>query len=223
MKPKVLNQHLSCAPAARLLLWLAALALLVFVGIARELTQGNVAALDRGILLSVASTRTPWLTTVAVDVTTLGSVTLVVLFTAFTLVVLLVLRNWRGAIQVILASAGAGILSVVTKSIFERTRPEEVLPLIAVSGFSYPSGHSLATSALYLTIAIIAVRPIQQAGVRAAVFGAVSIVILMVGASRMYLGVHYATDVMSGISLGAAWALLLGGLFTLTSDRASNG
>jgi undecaprenyl-diphosphatase len=200
-----------------LLLGGAALAFGMFVSITKELIEGDVSAVDSAILLTVAKNRTPWLTTVAVDVTALGSTTLVVLFSAFTLVVLLVLRDRLGALQLLAASGGAGILTLVTKNIIERIRPEEAQQLIVVSGFSYPSGHSLSTSALYLTIAIIASRFVQHSGAKAAIFMAVSAVLVMVGASRVYLGVHYATDVVSGISLGAAWALLLAGFFTPAS------
>jgi undecaprenyl-diphosphatase len=207
--------------AGRLSLWSggAALALLAFVRITRELIEGDVSAADRAILFAVARARTPWLTIAAIDVTALGSITLVVLFSAFTLVVLLVLRDRLGALQMLAASVGAGILTLVTKDIIERTRPEVAQQLIAVSGFSYPSGHSLSTSALYLTIAIIAGRYVQHLGARVAIFIAVSAVVIMVGASRVYLGVHYATDVVSGISLGAAWALVLAGSFTLLGHR----
>ncbi len=110
----------------------------------------------------------------------------------------------------------------MTRNIIERVRPEEVQQLIVVSGFSYPSGHSVSTSALCLTIAIVAGHYVQHSGARAAIFLAVAVVLIMVGASRVYLGVHYATDVVSGISLGAAWALLLAGFFTLGSHRGSS-
>jgi undecaprenyl-diphosphatase len=204
-------------------LWLAgaALALLAFVRITRELIEGDVGGVDNAILLAMARTHKPWLTIAAIDVTALGSITLVVLFSAFTLVVLLVLRDWLGALQLLATSAGAGILTLVTKDIIERARPEQAQQLIVVSGFSYPSGHSLSTSALYLTIAIIASRYIRHSGARAAIFLAVSAVVLLVGASRVYLGVHYATDVVSGISLGSAWALMLAGFFTLFGHRGS--
>jgi undecaprenyl-diphosphatase len=207
------------ARSARLSLWSggAALAFLIFVRITRELIEGDVGAIDSAILLAVAKKRTPWLTIAAVDVTALGSITLVVLFSALTLLVLLVLRDRLGALQLLAASAGAGILTLVTKDIIERIRPAEAQRLIVVSGFSYPSGHSVSISALYLTIAIIAGRHVQRSAARAAMFLAVSAVIVMVGASRVYLGVHYLTDVVSGISLGAAWALLLAGFFTLVS------
>jgi undecaprenyl-diphosphatase len=208
----------------RVTLWLGgrALALLVFVRIIRELIEGDVGALDSAILLAVDNRRTPWLTITAVDVTALGSITLVVLFSAFTLVVLFVLRDRMGALQLLAASAGAGILTLVTKDMIERVRPAEAQQLIVVSGFSYPSGHSVATSALYLTIAIIAGRNVEHSGARAAIFLAVSAVLIMVGASRVYLGVHYATDVISGILLGAAWALVLAGVFTLVGQRGSS-
>lgn len=210
--------------AWRLSLWLggAALALFAFVRITREYIEGDVGAMDRTIMLAVARMRTPWLTIAAIDVTALGSITLVMLFSVFTLVILLVLRDRLGALQLLAASAGAGILTMLTKNVIERIRPEQAQQLIVVSGFSYPSGHSLSTSALYLTIAIIAGRHVQHSGARAGIFLAVSAVLLMVGASRVYLGVHYATDVVSGISLGAAWALLLAGFFTLTDHRSSS-
>ena len=218
-----MSRPLFSARAGRVSLWLggASLALLAFVRITRELIEGDVTAFDSAIQLTVARIRTPWLTSAAVDVTALGSITLVVLFSVFTLVVLLVLRDRLAALQLLAASAGAGILTLVTKDIIERTRPAEAQQLIVVSGFSYPSGHSLSTSALYLTIAIIAGRYVQHSGARAAIFLAVSVVLIMVGASRVYLGVHYTTDVVSGISLGAAWALMLAGLFTLFGHRGS--
>jgi undecaprenyl-diphosphatase len=216
-----MSRSLFSVRAGRLSLWLggAAFAFLIFVRITRELIEGDVSAADSAILHAVIRMRTPWLTISAIDVTALGSITLVVLFSAFTLVVLLVLRDRLGALQLFAASAGAGILTLATKDIIERIRPEQAQQLIVVSGFSYPSGHSVSTAALYLTIAIVAGRYVQHRGARVAIFVAVSAVLIMVGASRVDLGVHYATDVVSGISLGAAWALLLAGFFTLVGHR----
>ena len=195
----------------RVTLWLggAALAFLAFVRVTRELFEGDVSAVDGTILHVVLEIRTPWLTSAAIDLTALGSITLVVLFSVVTLALLLVLRDRLGALQLLAASVGAGVLTLLTKNMIERTRPAEAQRLIIVSGFSYPSGHSVAISALYLTIAIIAGRYVRHSGARATLFLATSAVIIMVGASRVYLGVHYATDVLSGISLGAGWALVL--------------
>src|ERR1700722_4053705 len=197
-----MSRPLFSARAGRLSLWLggAALAFLAFVRITREFIEGDVGAMDNAILLAVAKARTPWLTIAAIDVTALGSITLVVLFSVFALVMLLVLRDRLGALQLLAASAGAGILTIVTKDLIERARPEKAQQMIAVSGFSYPGGHSLSASALYITIAIIACRYVQHSGARAAILLAVSVAVIMVGASRVYLGVHYATDVARGLS-----------------------
>ena len=205
-----------------LLLGGGAFAFSLFVLITRELIEGDVGATDNAILHAVSRMRTPWLTSSAIDVTALGSITLVVLFSLFTLIVLLVLRDRLGAFQLLAASVGAGVLTLVTKDIIERNRPDVAQRLIAVSGFSYPSGHSLSTAALYLTIAMIASRYIKRSGVKAAIFLAVSVVVILVGASRVYLGVHYATDVASGITLGAAWALVLAGSFTFFGHRGTS-
>ena len=93
-----MSRPLFSARAGRLSLWLggAALTFLIFVRITRELIEGDVSAVDSAIQLTVTKMRTPWLTVAAVDVTALGSITLVVLFSAFTLVVLLVLRDRLG-------------------------------------------------------------------------------------------------------------------------------
>src|SRR6202162_3068367 len=167
-----MSHTLLSARAGRISLWLggAALAFGMFVRITRELIEGDVSAMDNAILFAVAKKRTPWLTISAVDVTALGSITLVVLFSAFTLLVLLVLRDRMGALQLLAASAGAGILTLVTKNFIERIRPEAPQQLIVVSDSSYPRGHSFSTSALTLTIAIITSRYLQHAGTRAALF-----------------------------------------------------
>ena len=199
----------------------AALAFGIFVRITRELVEGEVGGIDSAILHDVERMRSPWLTSAAVDVTALGSITLVVLFSAFTLLVLLVLRDRMGALQLLAASAGAGVFTIVAKDLIERSRPAAADQLIVVSGYSYPSGHSVSTSALYLTIAIIAGRYIQHSGARTAIFLAVAAVFSLVGFSRVYLGVHYATDVVSGLSLGVAWALVLAGFFTFLGHRRS--
>lgn len=224
MKSRIFRRPLFSGRTGRVtvVLGCAALALLIFVRITGELIEGEVASMDNAILLAFARTRTPGMTVAAIDVTALGSITLVVLFSVFTLSVLLALRDRMDALQLVAASAGAGILTFVTKNIFERIRPEQAQQLIVVSGFSYPSGHSVSTSALYLTIAMIAGRHVQNSGARLAIFLVVSAVLLMIGASRVYLGVHYPTDVVSGIALGSAWALLLARFFARFGQRDSS-
>src|ERR1700738_3270230 len=108
-----MNRPFLTPRAGRLALWLsgAALAILVFVRITSELREGDVDILDHRILQSVEKVRTPALTIAAIDITALGSTTLVVLFTALALLMLLVLRDRLGALQLLAASAGASVLT----------------------------------------------------------------------------------------------------------------
>ena len=196
--------------------WLGAAALVfaLFIKITSELLEHEVSGLDRTILIGFAKARTPWLTVMAVDLTALGSVTLVVLISTVALCVLLLLKDRMAALQLVAASVGAGILTSAVKNYIDRPRPEEVTQLIQVSGFSYPSGHSLAAASLYLTVAILVCRHPQRTGHQIAILTMTVAIILLVGVSRIYLGVHYPSDVASGISLGTAWALLLAGGFS---------
>ncbi|MGB8325413.1 MAG: hypothetical protein WCE52_20815 [Candidatus Acidiferrum sp.] len=127
--------------ATKLSLWLgaaAALAFAFFIKLTSELLEYEVSGLDVTILIGFAKARTPWLTVMAVDLTALGSITLVVLISIISLCVLLLLKDRMAALQLVIASAGAGILTSAAKNYIDRTRPAEVTQLIQVSGLSYP-------------------------------------------------------------------------------------
>jgi undecaprenyl-diphosphatase len=216
-----LSSHRFSAPEKRLSLWLGAAALSfgIFVKITSELLEHEVRGLDSLILTAVAKLRRPWLTGVAVDVTALGSLALVALISVVAICIFLSLENRPAAWQLFLNSVGAGIWTGITKNVFERARPEEVTQLVQVSGFSYPSGHSLVSASLYLTIALLAARHLPTRKGRVLLFVLAIAIILLVGMSRMYLGVHYPSDVASGVLLGIAWALLLEGGFSMIPRR----
>lgn len=201
----------------RLSLWLGAacLSFAVFVKITAELRENEVHSLDSSIIAAIVKIRRPWLTSVAMDVTALGSITLVTVISLIVLCLLISLKDSVAAWQLLLTSLGAGIWTQVTKSMIERTRPDDITHLVQVSGFSYPSGHSLASASLYLTIAILAARHLPTAQGRVLLFGLAIAIISLVGISRVYLGLHYASDVASGASLGIAWALLLTASFSM--------
>jgi undecaprenyl-diphosphatase len=200
----------------------AAIALLMFIGLTWGLIEGKFDASDSAYLLTIERARRPWLTNAAIDITALGSFTLVILFSFVTFTMLWVLRNRQAALQILAASVGSGLLTLVTKYLIERIRPESAQQLVAVSGFSYPSGHSVSSSALYLTIAFIACRYAERPRTRVAIVFGIAVLIFMVGASRVYLGVHYASDVVSGIALGAAWAFILAGSFARQGCRGQD-
>lgn len=217
------NQHPEFIQATQLTLWLGAAILgfsLVFL-ITHELLEQELFSIDHAILLGAGKIRVSWLTVIALDLTALGSMTIVALVSAVTFCVLLLLRDKRRALQLLLASLGAGVLTQATKHIVERQRPEELPHLISASGFSYPSGHSLAAAALYMTISILALRHFRTAASQSVILAMALSIIVLVGTSRIYLGVHLPSDVAGGMALGLGWALLLTGCFALTNRRES--
>ena len=185
----------------------ALLAIGAFVALTHELVERDVDAFDRALLLAVATVRRGWLNGAAVDVTALGSATVLTAWAIFGVLVLIALRRRAAAIQLLLASTGAALLTTIAKHVIERQRPSVVPRLVDVTGFSYPSGHSLASSAIYLTLALVASRELPRA--RRVLHGTGGVVVAAIGLSRIYLGVHFPSDVLSGICLGAGWALVI--------------
>ncbi len=203
-------------------LWIAliTLALGTFVAVTHEsVGEGSAAAADRAILRWMAERRTPSLNGLMVGITTFGSRTFMTALIVATLVILIVRRDRREAIHLVVAALGVGALVWVTKGIVERARPTEVPHVVHVSGFSYPSGHSLATAALYITIAVIASSHLRTRATKAALVAGVALLVALVGLSRVYLGVHYPSDVLGGMSLGASWALMLAAAVAVLAAR----
>ncbi len=198
-------------------LGVAALAIGLFIRITQELLEKDVDAVDRTLLLKVIAARTSWLNVVMVDMTALGSATLLALFSLVALAVFVAMRAWTNALQLASASVGSLLWTVVTKSFIERVRPQGVPRLVEASGYSYPSGHSLSSAALYLTIALLIGRYLRSHRARVAVIAGSLVLIAMVSFSRVYLGVHYPSDVTSGVCVGIAWALLLNAAFSSIS------
>jgi membrane-associated phospholipid phosphatase len=198
----------------------ALLAIGAFVALTHELVERDVDAIDRALLLGVATARRWWLNGVAVDVTALGSATVLTACAVFAVLVLIALRRRAAAIQLVLASTGAAVLTTIAKHVIERQRPTVVPRLVEVTGFSYPSGHSVASSAVYLTLALIASRELARA--RRVIHAAGAVVVGAVALSRIYLGVHFPSDVVSGICIGAGWALIIDAVGVgLTTDDAN--
>lgn len=139
-------------------------------------------------------------------VTALGSTGTIVPITVLAVAVLVALRHWRWALA--LASSVAltqGVVALV-KLLVSRPRPPAADALSIASGFSFPSGHAATSAALYVTLAFLAARACRGPA-RAVIVLAGTLLVLAVGASRVYLGVHYPTDVVAGWLTGGAVAL----------------
>jgi len=144
------------------------------------------------------------------DVTVLGSGPIISIIAFFVLGYLVLARHHRTALAFGLGIALAIYSAYILKGLFGRPRPMSLNAYIALDNFSFPSGHSVASSALYPMLGALIAQVVD--GPRLKVYSIASgvVVMLLIGISRIYLGVHYATDVLAGWCLGLAWALASG-------------
>lgn len=201
----------------RLLAVLAAGALLVLalVALTDEVREGGTQGFDERVLLAFRQPGNPalprgpeWLADAARDVTALGSGTVLALVVVAVLGFLLLARRRRLALLVALAGFGAMNVSPILKHLVDRPRPIVVAHLVPVHSLSFPSGHATASAAVYLSLAALVARVQTRRGARLYALGVAFLLTTLVGLSRMYLGVHYPSDVVAGWAAGALWALL---------------
>ena len=143
------------------------------------------------------------------DLTALGGATWLLFLTAATAGALALMRRGRSALLLIGAVAGGQILSHLTKSFFVRPRPDLVSHEAYVHTASFPSGHSMMAAVTYLTLAVMLARATRLRRLKAYYLALAVVLTVAVGVSRVYLGVHWPSDVLAGWMIGAAWALLL--------------
>jgi undecaprenyl-diphosphatase len=186
-----------------------------FIALAGEVLEGDTQRFDERILAALRSTDDPgrpigprWLPGAAVDITALGSAAVLGLAVAGVAGFLLLQGAWRIAVFVVVASSGGWLLNHVLKELFGRARPDVVPHLREVLTLSFPSGHAMTSAAVYLTLGALLMRISKRRLTKFYCMGAAMLLTALVGASRVYLGVHYPTDVLAGWLLGLSWALL---------------
>ena len=207
-----------------LILYLGGAAFLfgLFIKFSSELVGSEVTACDQTVLAWVTAHRWPAIDVVAVDVTALGSKTVLSLLTIVGLLVYAIRRRWGEALYLALGTAAIPLWIYVAKHLYSRPRPPHEMQLIDVSGFSYPSGHSTAATVFYLLLAVLICRLFPSTRRRTFFLTAALLIIGMVCLSRIYLGVHYFSDVLSGFFLGSAWVLFLTAFLSRTQHRVPN-
>lgn len=193
-------------------------ALGVFAVIERTIHGEKPNAFDLDVMVAMGRARRPWLTRIAKAVTWFGGVP-----GAGGIAVASVIaarRRPRAALQVALGSLGGIVAELGLKQRFGRPRPQHLPHLEVVGSKSFPSGHAMASSSLYLTLAYVASRSRRLREGRGALLAAAATLASAVGLTRVYLGVHWPTDVLGGLALGTAWASTAEAVFDLTGARA---
>ena len=189
--------------------------LLMFRNIAEEVGEGDTHAFDTTIIYALRVPGHPgtpigpaWLTTALTDVTSLGSITVLSILVLLVFGLILSLGRVREACVLLVASVGGMLLTMLLKDVFQRDRPPLVLHLVPAVNGSFPSGHATLSATVYLTLGALIAHFAQRPRVRVYALTAAVLLAITVGCSRVYLGVHWPTDVLAGWCVGSAWALV---------------
>lgn len=198
--------------ALGLLLALCSAAL--FLAVVRLVAGGGVESLDREVLLWLGRHRSPWLDGLAMAGAVLGSSAALWAVLALGTVILARTRHWWSVALLWIALAGGRVLAGALKGAFDRPRPGqggEPLELLGQTftyprSSSFPSGHALTAVIIYGTLAYLVARIETGRTARRATLAAAAVLVMGIGFSRLYLGVHYPSDVIAGVLAGLAWA-----------------
>jgi undecaprenyl-diphosphatase len=183
--------------------------------LASEVFEGETQTFDKQILMSLRNPADPsvpigppWLVGAALDITALGSATVLGLVVLAVAGFLVLQGMWRPGIFVVLATWGGWFINGALKQFFQRPRPDIVSHLREVMTTSFPSGHALTSAVVYLTLGALSMRIAKRRITKFYCMGVAMLTTVLVGVSRVYLGVHYPTDVVAGWMIGLSWALL---------------
>ncbi|ATY33428.1 phosphatase PAP2 family protein [Sphingomonas psychrotolerans] len=200
---------------------LAAVALLLLglVWFGHAIMDDDVAEMDRAIMLAMRVSGHPeqplgphWLPSAVRDVTALGSSTVLTMVVVFTACFLMLQRRFRSALLVVAATSLGGLAVTFVKALIARSRPDLVDRLMEETSHSFPSGHAANSAIVYLTLATLLFPLVRGWRMRGFVIAVAMLLVGLIGVSRIYLGVHWPSDVLAGWAFGSCWALLWWGV-----------
>jgi undecaprenyl-diphosphatase len=199
-----------------IVLALAASAAWAFAAVAETMSEGESHSIDRRIVFALRDASDPsdpigpaWFEEIARDVTGLGGITVLGMASLAVIIYVLLRRAYKSAVVIAIAVVGAQLASSLLKLGFDRQRPELVPHLTEVYTASFPSGHAMVSTAVYLTFATQLASLHRDIVIRGYLIATALALVTVIGASRVYLGVHWPTDVLAGWAAGGAWALVV--------------
>lgn len=192
----------------------AVIGVLAFLVIADNVTEGAPGHIDERLLLVLREPGDPtdplgprWLEEAGRDITALGGYAVLGLLVTLVVVYELMSRRHGAAVLVLAATLGGLLVSHLLKGLYDRPRPDLVPHLTHVSTSSFPSGHAMLSAVVYLTLGALLARLVDGWWAKLYFIGAALGLTGLVGLSRIYLGVHYPTDVLAGWAAGLSWAI----------------
>ena len=190
------------------LMVLAAIAAALFCGLAVAVETNGIAGFDETVRMALHGLASPLLTLLAEKVTWLGTLGVLALFGVVAAAVLAHAGRRDVAVLLTVIMAGAVVLENGLKFSFQRVRPAPFFGSEPVT-YSFPSGHALFSLCFYGGLAIAAVRAVQTGAMKSGIWIATVLLVLAIGGARIYLGVHYPSDVLAGYLVAIAWIAIV--------------
>jgi undecaprenyl-diphosphatase len=188
---------------------------LIFVEVTDEVMEGGLHDAEQRWMRSLRLAEDPaqpigprWLQHVGLDVSALGGGAVLTLMTLIVMGYLVIERRFHAVIFLLAASLGGLGLNTALKALFGRERPDIVPHLSEVSSASYPSGHSMLSSIIYLTLGVMLARSVKSRTLKVYCVSVALGLSFLIGLSRVFLGVHYPTDVVAGWAAGTGYAMV---------------
>lgn len=183
----------------------AVFALLLFGWLSTEVARGATLRFDLRVRAAVHAFASPQLTTAMLIVTSLGSMIFLLAATGLAFVTFLTVNWQRAAVWLLIAMLGAAVLNGAMKHSFHRPRPSPFFNYPLPASESFPSGHALASLCFYGAIAALCGSRLRARSLQISVWAAAVALVAMIGFSRIYLGVHYFSDVVGGYLAAGVW------------------
>jgi len=208
-------------------LFVVAMLVLVFLKIAHEVNEQGTEWFDHGILLGLRDAPdnpigSPGMEAAVMHLSGLGSGAVTTLVCVIAVMFLCLAGRWRFAGLLVACAVGTLLVMLMLKGLYDRPRPSIVTAIDRPGDESFPSGHSMISAALYLTLGVLIAGALPRRRLRVFAVATGAFLAMLIGVSRLYLGVHYPTDVLAGWTVGCAWALTCGLVARKLASRVEN-
>lgn len=178
----------------------------LFVELASHVRSGATQTFDDSVMRWMAAHRIEWIERSLLEITSLGTGLVVMMIVAISALFLVATQHRFSAFLLLVASGGGIVFNAILKSSFDRERPRLFEWLTEPSSSSFPSGHAMSSAIVYFTVAYLIARLERRRWMRALTITISLLLVLLISVSRLYLGVHYPSDVIAGVVIGLAWA-----------------